>query len=67
MAVIWFSDEDRERMRREREAVLERAQLFWEFVREEEPFGVANRDEKGNPRMETLDIRPWTARPGDEH
>jgi hypothetical protein len=65
MAVIWFSDEDRERMRREREAVLERGRLFWEFVREEEPFGVANRDAKVNPRMELLDIRPWTARPGE--
>jgi hypothetical protein len=67
MAVIWFSDEDRERMRRERDAVLERHQLFMEFIREEEPYGVANRDEKVNPRMETLDIRPWTTRPGDEH
>ena len=67
MVVIWFSDEDRERMRREREAFLERDKLFWEFIREEEPYGVANRDVKGNPRMETLDIRPWTARPGEEH
>ena len=67
MAVIWFSDEDRERMRREREEFLERDRLFWEFIREEEPYGVADRDEQVNPRMETLDIRPWTARPGDEH
>ena len=63
MAVIWFSDEDRERMRREREAVIERGKLFWEFVREEEPFGVADRDAKVNPRMEVLDIRPWAASP----
>ena len=67
MAVIWFSDEDRERMRREREAVLERDKLFWEFIREEEPYGVANRDVKVKPRMGTLDIQPWTARPGEEH
>jgi hypothetical protein len=67
MAVIWFSDEERERMRREREAVLERDKLFWEFIREEEPYGVANRDVKVNPRMETLDIRPWNARPAEEH
>ena len=66
MAVIWFSDEDRERMRREREAVLERQTLFWEFVCEEEPFGVADRDATWNPRMETLDIRPWTVQPGTE-
>ena len=67
MVVIWFSDEDRERMRREREAVLERDHLFWEFIREEEPYGVADRDAKVNPRMETLDIRPWTSRPSGEH
>jgi hypothetical protein len=67
MPVIWFSDEDRGRMRREREAVLERDRLFWEFIREEEPYGVADRDVQVNPRMETLDIRPWTARPGHEH
>jgi hypothetical protein len=67
MAVIWFSDEERERMRREREAFLERDKLFWEFIREEEPYGVANRNVKVNPRMERLDIRPWTARPGEEH
>jgi hypothetical protein len=67
MAVSWFSDEDRERMRREREAVLERDKLFWEFIREEEPFGVPDREVKANPRMGTLDIRPWAARPGEEH
>ncbi len=67
VAVIWFSDEDRERFRLEREAVLERDKLFWEFVREEEPYGVANRDDKANPKMETLDIRPWTARPSEGH
>jgi hypothetical protein len=54
-------------MRREREAFLERDKLFWEFIREEEPYGVANRNVKVNPRMERLDIRPWTARPGEEH
>ena len=53
-------------MRREREAVLERQTLFWEFVCEEEPFGVADRDATWNPRMETLDIRPWTVQPGTE-
>ena len=67
MAVIWFSDEDRERMRREREAFLERDQLFWDFVREEEPYGIADRNAKVSPRMESLDIRPWTDRPGKEH
>jgi len=41
--------------------------LFWEFVREEEPYGVADRDAKAYPRMETLDIRPWSRRPGDGH
>jgi hypothetical protein len=66
MAVIWFSDEDRERMRREREAVLERHKLFWEFIREEEPFGVPHREVKANLRMGMLDIRPWAARPGEE-
>ena len=67
MAVIRFSDEDRERVRREREAILERDKLFWEFIREEEPFGVSKREVKANPGMGTLDIRPWAARPGEEH
>jgi hypothetical protein len=67
VAVIWFSDEDRERMRLERAAVLERDKLFWQFIREEEPYGVADRDEKVNHKMETLDIRPWSDRPGEEH
>jgi len=66
MAVIWFSDEDRERMRREREEFLERDRLFWEFIREEEPFGVPKREVEANLRMGTLDIRPWAARPGEE-
>jgi hypothetical protein len=65
MAVVWFSDEDRERMRLEREAFLARDRLFWEFVREEEPYGVADRDVTANPEMETLDIRPWTAGPNE--
>jgi hypothetical protein len=67
MAIVWFSDEDRERTRREREAFLERDKLFWEFIREEEPYRVADRDVRANPRMERLELRPWTARPGDEH
>ena len=67
MAVIWFSDEDRERMRRERDEFLERDKLFWEFIHDGEPQRRRRPGRAGEPRMGTLDIRPWTARPGDEH
>jgi hypothetical protein len=58
MTVIWFSDEDRERMRRDRAATLEHDRLFWEFVREVQPYGVADRDAKAIPRIEALHLRP---------
>lgn len=66
MAIIWFTDEDRERMRRENEAALERQRLFWEFVQEVQPFRVADREHKASPRIEMLDIRPWPNRPDEE-
>ena len=66
MAIIWFTDEDRERMRRENEAALERQRLFWEFVQEVQPFRVADREDKANPRIEMLDIRPWPNPPDEE-
>jgi hypothetical protein len=72
MAVVWFSDEDRERMRREREAVLERDRLFWEFVEEAQPFGEARREDRLSPALTEklerglLDIRPWPDRPDSD-
>jgi hypothetical protein len=69
MAVVWFSDEDRERMRREREAILERHRLFWEFVEEVQPFGEASREDRMSAALldklerGLLDIRPWRNQP----
>ena len=67
MAIIWFSDEDRERMRREHEecmAFLEREELFWEFLRERQPNrGIADRNARGAvPWIETGRIKPWRDR-----
>ena len=66
MTIRWFSDQDRERMRREHEecmALLERERLFFDFLRERRPNGgIASREDKVNPRIETLDIRPWADR-----
>jgi hypothetical protein len=63
VAIIWFSDEDRERMRREHEecmALRERELLFFEFLRERRPNGgVASREDVVNPRIEGFQIRPW--------
>jgi hypothetical protein len=61
MAIIWFTDQDRQRMRDEKEQCLERAKLFCEFVREEEPYRIANREAspKWMHKMMMLDIRPW--------
>jgi hypothetical protein len=62
VAIVWFSDEDRERMRREHEermAFVERDRLFFDFLRERRPNGgIADRDAQVPRRIETLDIRP---------
>ncbi len=62
MAIVWFTDEDRERMRREKAEELERETLYWEFVEQFQPFGTPDRDVRGTPRIEMLDIRPWSHR-----
>jgi hypothetical protein len=67
VAIIWFSDEDRVRMREEHEermAFIEREGLFFDFLRERRPNGgIAHRDVQVPRRIETLDIRPWHDRP----
>jgi hypothetical protein len=66
VAIVWFSDEDRDRMRREHEegmAFIERERLFFDFLRERRPNGgIADRDVQVPRRIETLDIRPWPDR-----
>jgi hypothetical protein len=63
VAIVWFSDEDRERMRREHEecmALRERDELFWEFLRERRPNGgIADRSGRMNHMIETGRINPW--------
>ena len=61
MAIIWFSDEDRQRLRQEEAERVKREELFWEFVCQEEPFRVASREPLpfDVDRMAMLDIRPW--------
>jgi hypothetical protein len=69
MAIIWFTDEDRRRMREEREAIVERDTLFFEFLREKHPDGIGIAREvpiELIDKMGLLDIRPWPDGP-DEH
>jgi len=58
MTIIWFTDEDRRRMREEREACVEYYRLFREFVRDEQPYKIADRNAKVFD-VETGRIRPW--------
>jgi hypothetical protein len=68
VAIIWFTDKDREDMRREKEERIEREMLFFQFLREVEPFGVASREVSpvDLDKMAMLDIRPWSDRPDDQ-
>jgi hypothetical protein len=61
VTIIWFTDEDRERMRAEADARAEYNRLFEEFVREVQPFRIANREPPPFDihKMMRLDIRPW--------
>jgi hypothetical protein len=61
MTIIWFSDKDRQDMRNAREERIRRDTQFFEFLREREPDGVADRDVPPAviDRMGLLDIRPW--------
>jgi hypothetical protein len=68
VAIIWFTDKDREDMRREKEQRIERDMLFFEFLREENPFRVASRELSpvDFDKMARLDIRPWPDRSDDQ-
>jgi hypothetical protein len=61
MTIIWFSDKDRQDMRDAREERIRLDTLFFEFLDERGPDGVADRE--ASPamidRMGLLDIRPW--------
>ena len=61
MTIIWFSDKDRQDMRDAREERIRRDTLFFEFLDERGPDGVADREVPPGmiDKMGLLDIRPW--------
>ena len=61
MTIIWFSDKDRQDMRDAREERIRRDILFFEFLDERWPDGVADRAVSPSmiDKMGLLDIRPW--------
>jgi hypothetical protein len=67
MAIIWFSDADRQRMREEAEQHATYLKLYMEFIDEVRPHRIADRNAKVIPRIETLDVKPRPAHPDEEH
>ena len=67
MAIVWFTDDDRQRMRAEKAERAEqhrRDRLFLDFLDER---GDSSEDHLLSPQMiemlGSLDIRPWPGRP----
>jgi hypothetical protein len=62
VTIVWFSDEDRQRMRRETRESLERDRLFWEFIDERQRTHGGGADRSAglsSDRILRLRIRPW--------
>lgn len=70
MAIVWFIDEDRERMRAERAERAEEMRhelLFFEFLRERGDCGNAvPMTPEQFDKVGLLDIRPWPDRPHED-
>lgn len=71
MALIWFSDEDRQRMRAERAEALEQMErelLYLDFLRAEHPETEGTRyggTQEFMDKIGRLDIRPWSDQPDE--